>query len=255
MFTILLADDEENILRSTKKLFLDAFPNEIRVLTAKNGVECYHLFQTEKIDLLLLDIKMPGMNGVELVERIRQTDQKAAVIILSAYAEFEYAQKFIRYGVTDYLIKPVEVSRLLTVVRSVMQRPERMHDKETEIIPQQEEAFYDCGKTHTLVTEAKAYMKEHVYEPLTLSVVAEALHINKAYLCDMFKKETEINMSSYINNLKVAEAKKLLLETRMSVNEIAEKLNYSSSRYFIEKFTKSTGITPAKFRNMLNETI
>lgn len=255
MFTILLADDEENILLSTKKLFLDAFPNEIRVLTAKNGVECYHLFQRERIDLLLLDIKMPGMSGVELVEQIRQTDQEAAVIILSAYAEFQYAQKFIRYGVTDYLIKPIEVSRLLTVVRSAMQRSGRMSYRKTEKIRYQEEPVSDYGTTHTLVTEAKAYMKEHAYEQLTLSVVAEALHVNKAYLCDMFKKETGINMSSYINNLKVAEAKKLLLETQLSVNDIAEKLNYSSSKYFIEKFTKSTGITPAKFRNMLNETI
>lgn len=252
MFTILLADDEENILLSTKKIFLDAFSGKVRVLTAKNGVECYQLYQNEKINMLLLDIKMPGISGVELVEQIRKTDKTVPIVILSAYADFRYAQKFIHYGVKDYLVKPIEISELLNVVSSIMNREEQPKAK---TLGEQAEWKPEYENTHTLVKEAKDYISKNIYRQLTLSVVAEVLHINKAYLCDIFKKETGTNMSNYINNLKVAEAKKLLLETRLSINDIAEKLNYSSSKYFIEKFTKSTGITPAKFRNMLKSTI
>lgn len=275
-YHILIADDEDRIVRNMCQIIKDAFGDEVEVRMASNGLECVRIMREWLVNLLITDIRMPGLNGIELVEEIRKTDSRVEILVISAYEDFNYAKKLIPYGVLDYLVKPINVDLILGKVRSALGRhgergrkektgakrngAEKDSIEESAVeygMGEKEEADGTEEKYHTrsVIRDAKAYIAREIYSPVSLTDVAEHLHISKSYLSAIFKNETGENISGYINSVKVKEAKRLLLKTEMSVQEISEKLGYSTSKYFIEKFSKSTGISPAKYRGLLHKNI
>lgn len=116
MYTILVVDDEAIVCQGIKEYLELSDLNITQVLTASNGYEALDYLRIEPIDLVLTDIQMDGMNGIELMESILSEKPDIPVVVISAYDEFEYAQKCIRLGARDYLIKPVQLSQLTKVV-------------------------------------------------------------------------------------------------------------------------------------------
>lgn len=247
-YQIVIADDEERIVRNMRQIIEEAFGEAVTVDIASNGVECIGLIKEKEIDFLITDICMPGINGIELVKTIRENNHCVQILVISAYEDFQYARELIPYHVLEYLVKPIRVDQILSIIKNAMKKPKIENCTEIQF----REESYHVYHTQVLIQEAKNYIKEQLYQPISLVDVAEYLHVNKSYLSTVFKNNTGENISIYINNEKVKEAKKLLLETELLVTEIAEKLGYNTTKYFIEKFSKSTGITPAKYRSLLN---
>ncbi|BDQ34843.1 response regulator [Pseudodesulfovibrio portus] len=108
--TILLVDDEERLLSTTKKLF-DKIG--IEALTANSGREALELLQSREVDVIFLDIKMPGMDGIETLQRIKKSHPLTEVIILTGHATMETAVEGLKLGAQDYLIKPVSMKDFL----------------------------------------------------------------------------------------------------------------------------------------------
>ena len=248
MYNILLVDDEEKIAHNMKKTVENYIGHEVCIYISRNGLECLELIKSVNIDLFIIDICMPGMNGVELIEHLREREQSVPIVVVSAHANFKYAQELIPFQIKKYLLKPIEVSDLLNTIKEIM----CMENEKNELqkVKETKETFV-VG--HKYVEAAENYIKENLYESISLADVAEALFVNKSYLSDLFKKAKGTNINLYILQLKVEEAKHLLIETHYSVNEISEQLGYSSAKYFIKKFSSITGVTPAKFRKMLHE--
>ncbi|QTL99235.1 response regulator [Iocasia frigidifontis] len=118
MFKILIIEDE--------KPLLDKMVNNInwqkhgyQIFQAVNGLEALSILQDEDIDILVTDIQMPGLNGIELVNKLREDYRDIKVLIISGHAEFEYAQQLIRLGVNEYLLKPFRSQRLLEAVNEI----------------------------------------------------------------------------------------------------------------------------------------
>jgi len=131
MYTILVVDDEAIVCQGIKE-FLEASELKIsQVLTAWNGYEALDYLRMESVDLVLTDIQMDGMNGIELMESILAEKPDIPVIAISAHDEFEYAQKCIRLGAQDYLIKPVHLDHLLQVVGRVLSE---RHDRVAHLL-------------------------------------------------------------------------------------------------------------------------
>ena len=107
MIRILIVDDEK-LERNGIKFLLKREPGEYQVLEAENGREALGLLQTEQVDILLSDVKMPYMNGLELSKHVREQYPDLPIIIFSGYNDFSYAREAIRYGVLDYVLKPVD---------------------------------------------------------------------------------------------------------------------------------------------------
>ncbi|MHA6483515.1 response regulator transcription factor [Paenibacillus sp. strain BS8-2] len=121
MFQILIVDDEEHAADSLA-LSLDWANYGIqKVITAYSGLEALEILQQETIHLLLTDIRMPGLSGLELIEEVNKRSLKTRIIVISGYNEFEYAQRAIQYGALDYLLKPVKDDDLQQVVERVME--------------------------------------------------------------------------------------------------------------------------------------
>ena len=127
MYHVLLADDEPSIIQSMKNAIAwDKYGMEV-TYTANSGEEALNILMTNPPDIAILDIRMPGHNGLELSKYISQNELKTQVIIVSGYAEFSYAQKAIQYNVLGYCLKPVEydeiTSLLLRAVRNLILLP------------------------------------------------------------------------------------------------------------------------------------
>lgn len=120
LLKVLLVDDEPFILQGLK-ILIDWEQEGFEVVkTAANGEEALEYLRGEQVDLIIADIKMPVVTGLELLEKIRREKiSDAHFVILSGYADFEYARKAIRYDCTDYILKPVDREELLKVLNKV----------------------------------------------------------------------------------------------------------------------------------------
>nr|WP_256454861.1 response regulator [Cohnella sp. GbtcB17] len=110
VYTVLVVDDEAIVCRGIKDSLEASDLNISQVLTAWNGYEALDYVRMESVDLVLTDIQMDGMNGIELMESILSEKPDIPVVVISAHDEFQYAQHCIRLGARDYLIKPVLLS-------------------------------------------------------------------------------------------------------------------------------------------------
>lgn len=129
MLRLMIVDDEE-IIRNAIASLID-YPSigyEL-VATARNGIEAYNIICDEYLDVVITDIRMPGLNGLELVERAVKTDEKLEFVILSGYSEFEYAKQAMRFGVKHYILKPTDRNQLIEALVDIRQKREERIQK------------------------------------------------------------------------------------------------------------------------------
>ena len=116
MLRLIIVDDEK-IIRETIHHLINWNSLGIEVVgVCKNGLEAYDAIIDEYPDIVLTDIKMPGLSGLELIEKLNQTHEQIHFIILSGYEEFDYAKQAMRYGVRHYLLKPCNEQQIITAV-------------------------------------------------------------------------------------------------------------------------------------------
>ncbi|AEE17888.1 response regulator transcription factor [Treponema brennaborense] len=120
MITIVIADDEKLIRAGIKKIITDSLGVPVSVLEAKNGAEALELCTTELPDLIITDIRMPCMDGVELMHRLAQCEQRPSLIVLSGFDDFSYAKEAIAGGAVSYILKPVDKKELISAVNTAI---------------------------------------------------------------------------------------------------------------------------------------
>ena len=122
MLKLIIADDERIIRESISKM-IDWNSLGIELIgLCSDGIEAYNMILDECPDIVLTDIRMPGLSGLELIEKISQTDLNIQFILLSGFGEFEYAKKAIQYGVSEYLLKPVTAMELTGVIEKMKKK-------------------------------------------------------------------------------------------------------------------------------------
>lgn len=131
---ILIVDDEPDVCKTLEKfLVFEGF----QVLTATSGPQALELLDSHKVHLALLDIKMPGMNGIEVLQRLKKIDVSIQVIIMTGYSTFDLALEAFENGAADYALKPFEsLDRILELIRLSTDRLERWHHILAETIKQ-----------------------------------------------------------------------------------------------------------------------
>ena len=121
MLKLLIVDDEEMICQAIANL-IDWGKYDIRLIgTCTDGVDAYHTILDECPDIVMTDIRMPGISGLELIERISRTDLCTQFIILSGYGEFDYAKRAMKCGVRHYLLKPCSEEQITDCIQDVIQ--------------------------------------------------------------------------------------------------------------------------------------
>ena len=236
MKRVVIVEDEELVRRGIV-MTVDWQSVDCAVVgEAADGTEGLEVIRREKPELVVTDIKMPRMDGIELLRQLRAEGNPAAVILLTAYSDFSYAQAAVKLGAVDYLLKPFHDGELEEAVRRLAGPAGA---GETGEAP--------AGAKSRYVMEAMRYVSEHYAEPdMSIAQVAESLGLSEGHLSHVFKRETGRTLGSYITEYRIGRARELLKDCRSKVYEVAELVGYRDITYFSATFKRVAGVTPSE---------
>jgi len=249
MLKILIVDDENKEREMLEEVVSGEFCHEIEVQSAENGRLAVIKATLWHADIILMDIEMPGLNGIEASHQIIAQCPGTKIIFITAYSLFSYAHEAVRLGASDYILKPVEKEAVIAAIRKAKEQIEaaRQMVAAAEEEPVSEENEADKGMQ--LISRVRKYLQHNYMNyDVSLDSVSEMLNISSSYLSVLFKKCTGVNFIDYIQELKIKEAKELLKDPLRSASEIASIVGYESASYFTRAFKKKTGLTPSEWR-------
>jgi two-component system response regulator YesN len=267
LFNILVVDDEQ-IERTGIKFLVKKYNLPLSVTEANNGEEALQIMENNKIDILLTDIKMPFMDGMELCERVRSKYPDIKIIIFSAYGEFEYAKKAINFSISSYILKPIDVNEFKTVFSKIISQCEnealeKQKNEELlkafEKISSLEESNLDSineeidesnDSTKKVIKDILKIIEENYMNDISLEWIAEKVYLSQSYLSALFSKEMGQSLVKYITQVRMKKAEELILNTNMKIVDIGMKVGYLNHSYFCMTFKNLYGVSAAKFREM-----
>ena len=234
-----MIDDEQTSFEIVKAT-IDWASMGISLEYAESAHQAMDMIKSDIPDIILTDIMMPGMDGFELIEWIKANSYNCEVIILTAYGTFEYARKALDYGVTGYLLKPINETELKELINKAVYN----------LNQNSKQADHINAVNYSLpVRLACEYIEKNFQENINLNKISNYVSLSKNYFCNIFKKETGITIWDYLIRIRMEEAKRMLLETEQKTYEISEKVGYDDPSYFGRLFKKYTGFTPIEFRD------
>ncbi|MDY2700733.1 MAG: response regulator [Lachnospiraceae bacterium] len=234
---VLLVDDEIMIREGFKRLFnWEEHDCEV-VGEASDGMEALTKIDQLKPDIAIMDINIPIMNGLKVIQMARLKHPDTAFVIVSGYDDFAYCREALRLQITDYILKPVNYEEFGTCIDNLKIALFQRRTSE-EDSPQEERTIQGITR----------FLQEHLAEEVSLSVLAEEFHLNPQYISQLFKSEIGVNFLAYLTNIRMEHAKKLLLTTSLSIAEVSEQSGYGDYRVFTKVFKKTEGVTPSQYR-------
>ncbi|WP_340022152.1 response regulator [Paenibacillus sp. FSL K6-1096] len=245
---IMIADDEEVIRRGLEKI-ASRMDLEVKVIGSYgNGHEAWNHLQKlslNELDLLVTDIKMPRMDGFKLIEAARAHLKTLPIAVLSGFSEFDYARKAMRFGVLDYLLKPIDKAQLYDLLQSVGENKQTAAAAvQGQVPPQPSE-----GGEHYVVEQMKSILEQEYGLNFELERLAELVGMNASYISRLFKHKTGQTITDYLIGIRITEAKKMLLDHPDLKNyEIADRVGYSDPVYFNKLFKRMCGMTPKEYK-------
>ena len=234
---VLLVDDEIMIREGFKRLFdWEAHDCEV-VGEAADGMEALAKLDALEPDIAIMDINIPIMNGLKVIQLSRIKHPNTAFVIVSGYDDFAYCREALRLQITDYILKPVNYEEFGTCIDNLKIA---LFQRQSSGAGEQREERPIHGITR--------YLQEHLAEEVSLSVLAEEFHLSAQYISQLFKNEIGVGFLTYLTNIRMERAKQLLLSTSLSIAEVSEQSGYSDYRVFTKVFKKAEGITPSQYR-------
>lgn len=248
MYKIVIADDEAMILRSlVRKISWTEHEAELAG-TAENGADLMQLIEYQQPDIVITDICMPGLTGLEVIAKAEEDGKDIHFIITSAYTTFEYAREALVLGADEFLPKPFTAEEVNTAIERSLKKLRNKRD--TELKQKTEEGDKSReGKGNLFVGEAISYIKTHFQESIQLTDVADAVYLSPTYFSKLFRKYTEKTFSEYLTQFRVERAREYLKNPRYSIEQVAQMCGYHDPKYFAKVFKAETGMTPNEWRH------
>ena len=247
MLKVLVVEDEEMIRKGIVLAVDWAALDCVVVGEAADGLQALKAVERYDPSLIITDLKMPNMDGIQMMEALRARGSRAYVIILTAYDSFTYARSALRLGAVDFLLKPFHDGDLENAVLALQKRlAAREKAPEPELPPVRTDS------RSRYVQEAMDYIGRRYASPeLSIAEVAAALGVSEGHLSHIFKKETGLTVGAYLTRCRIQRAMALLREGKKRVYEVAEAVGYRDITYFSGTFKKIVGLTPTEYQNQI----
>lgn len=271
MYRVLLADDEQIERMALARRLMRRFGDILQISEATNGKEAVQLYQKEHSQIIIMDISMPELNGVEAAEQIRSMDEDCIIVFLTAYDEFSYAKRAIVIRALDYLLKPCDEEELTAVMEEAMRLTDKASKKEESPWKraEREEAEKEAAarreawpwnpdaeppkdpeteRMNQVAEKIRTYIRENYMNEISMQDAARQFNYSDAYFCKLFKQCFDQNFTTYLTNFRINEAKRLLKDKTISVKDAGMKVGYYDSNYFAKVFKRVTGMIPSEYR-------
>lgn len=238
-YKVIVADDEKLIAKNISRKIEQANDSFQVVALAGTGLEAYELTQQLLPDVVFSDIKMPEMDGIELIAQLEKHHPSVLTVIVSGYNDFEYARSAIQHRASDYLLKPInpqELSRTLNKLEALLLA-------KSQALPPRREA-----SPVEIVENVMLYLRENYALQIDFSTIAEQQAVSGPYLSKIFREHAGTTPSKYLMDYRMQIAKKLLRDSQLSVKEIAAQVGFPDQFHFSKSFKNSTGLSPIQYR-------
>lgn len=286
---ILIADDEMISRATIQRMIRNYCPWAGQVKEASDGREAVEKAMELDADVVLMDIEMPELDGMEAARRLRQWKEGCVIIFLTAFATFQYAKQAISLGATEFLVKPVDPCELKKVLERVRERVDGTAGGMGRTAEDRNPAYgnRECAEcagvraecagahvsgagvhisdsgSHTLdeaiksfgaravkiSQEGKQYMDLHYMDDIGVDTMARMFQVSANYFNKMFKQAYSISSKEYLINIRVGHAMEYLKNPALTIREAGIMVGYEDSNYFTRIFKKKTGMTPIEYRN------
>jgi two-component system, response regulator YesN len=241
MYTLMIVEDEPMEREALRRIVAKEFKDQIKLVEdAKNGIEAVIKAQQNKPDIILMDIGLPGKNGIEVQQEIISFLPNVQTIILSAYSDFDYAQKAVKLKVKDYLLKPLKTVNLKSSINKII--------LDLVDISKNEYQFDLKESESDIIKKSISYMNDNFKDKIDLKSISNYIHLNAQYFSRVFKKEVGISCIDYLNQLRINHSCKMLCSTAYPVYRIAIESGFTDASYFSRVFTRHLEDTPIEYR-------
>lgn len=247
MYSLLLIDDEPWALRGLQGSCNWEKYGFCQVDSTSNSQEALNLLQERTPNLVISDIRMPDLTGIELLKFSKSKNLGCEFVFVSGFSEFEYAQDAVNNGAYAYLLKPIDVEALENVVQGVCQKFEEKGQRSAD--KPYEQDLLTSGYLNQNFIDLLDYVNGHFSENLTLPFLSSKYHLNQTYISDLFRKATGKPFSKYLTELRINHACTLLKVSHLPIQEVARRAGYREYCNFVRAFKQVMNITPAKYRN------
>lgn len=235
---LLIADDENLELKVLEKTVKKHFVEELEIFASSNGRKASQICDEVKPDIALLDIEMPGMNGIELAKYIKEKYADCIIIFITAYDRFDYAIEAMHIKAFDYLLKPWKEERLCELINTAIENVRGMQKTD--------------GIVHSQKDVIKDYIDRNYKKDISAKDVAGILGYSDVYFSKVFKQLFDDNFINYLTKIRIDRAKVLLKDVSFNIKEVGKSVGYADSNYFTKVFKRSIGMSPSEYRNRHN---
>lgn len=240
MYKLILADDEYELRNGLGTYFPWEEIGFELAASLENGQQVIEYLESHSADVLLCDIRMPVMDGLEVAQYIYRKKLPIYMIMFSGYRDFEYAKKAMQYGARDYIVKSAKFNELVSVFRNLREQLDMENSKKK--LAGASKGYYQQ------IIETIQEQVEREFATVTLEQVAAAVHMNSNYVSKLFYCKTGQLFSEYLLSVKMKKAAEYLSDIRYRTYEVSELVGYSNTKNFSRAFKSFYGITPKEYR-------
>lgn len=240
MNRLIICDDEITIRSGLKKMIESSDLGVTVAGVAANGLQAAQLIQSLRPQVALMDINMPGTDGLSVIREAAIISPHTQFIIITGHDEFTYAHTALKLEVCDYLLKPINKKDLFSAIEKALKRYESLSGDHTLLGNQ----YQDNAE------QALQYIQKNYHDPhLTLASLANQLHISESYLTRVIKKAAGMSFTELLTKIRIGKAMELLLDdSSLRSQEIAQRVGYENRHYFCRVFKQYTGDSPLEYR-------
>ena len=231
---VLIVDDDPDARQFYANVIIEHFPR-FGVEFAANGIEAVEMMTAQIPNLVILDLLMPEMDGLEVMQWMRtwQPTQQIPVVILSG--------KMLTF---DDVQRLRDFRKLTFQTKQILSEDELASTFQRVLINE----TFPSPETSAIVKQTVAYIQKHYEEKITRSDIAQAVSVSENYLTQLFHEELGIAIWEYLNRYRVARSKDLLIQTSLTIAQIATRVGFEDPAYFSRVFRRHTGQSPRTYR-------
>lgn len=247
---LLIVDDDHIIIRGITNILQKMALEELEILSARNAIDALEIMQYNGIDLLVTDIEMPAMNGLDLIGETAKRGHCKRYIILSGFEKFEFARRAIQYHVIDYLLKPIDKKELTKLVQTAY---DEIHKKTSSLTALSDLPIYGIEQDNSTLprnlTDILGYLKENYLRVISLEELGAHFDLHPNYICHLFQNYLHTTFLRYLECLRLQKSVHLLLSSKeLPIEQVAVASGFLSERQFYKVFKKNLNMTPGGFK-------
>ncbi len=251
MIKVLIVEDEDIIRQGLVSRFNWLNMGAVVVADAKNGEVGLSKIKEFAPDVIITDIKMPKLDGLEMLKKAKELGYMFESIVLTSYTEFDFAKKSIDLKVFDYILKPVSEEKLFDTIKAISEKLEQDRHKD-QLNRSAKNIFkvldvaniYNVSSDNTYVTYALDRVKKYYSKKISITIIANELSVSPSYLSRVFKKVTNTTFLEFLNRYRVVVAMELLNSSKYKVYEVSSMVGFIEYKHFYKIFKKYTGFSP-----------